>query len=60
MGVAALQNQQHVAAVDLVQQAIAVSQQHILKIYNLPHYRRLREQAISRLHVARCNRCTFR
>lgn len=37
-----------------------VTQQHVLKIYNSPHYRRLREQTVSRLHVAPCNRCTFR
>lgn len=36
-----------------------VTQDHVLEIYNQPHYRRLRETTASRLHAAPCNRCTF-
>jgi tetratricopeptide (TPR) repeat protein len=36
-----------------------INRQHVLEIYNAPHYRRLRQQAVTRAEVEPCNRCTF-
>jgi radical SAM protein with 4Fe4S-binding SPASM domain len=36
-----------------------VSKQHVLEVYNEPHYRALRERTTTRLQVEPCNRCTF-
>ncbi|HWG43726.1 MAG TPA: tetratricopeptide repeat protein [Gemmataceae bacterium] len=36
-----------------------VTRQHVLEIYNAPHYRRLRERTLSRAEAEPCNGCTF-
>ena len=36
-----------------------VTDQHVLEIYNSPHYRALRESTVSRLQAEPCNQCTF-
>jgi hypothetical protein len=36
-----------------------VATQHALEIYNAPHYRRLRERALTRLEASPCRTCTF-
>lgn len=36
-----------------------VNKQHVLEIYNAPHYRRLRESTLRRGAVSPCDRCTF-
>jgi len=36
-----------------------VSSQHVLEIYNSPHYRSLREKLITRQETEPCNQCSF-
>lgn len=36
-----------------------ITTQHVLEVYNAPHYRKLRERTVSRRHVDPCNQCTF-
>jgi radical SAM protein with 4Fe4S-binding SPASM domain len=36
-----------------------VATQHALEIYNAPHYRLLRERALTRLEASPCRTCTF-
>ncbi len=36
-----------------------VNKQHVLEIYNSPHYRELRETAVSRMSAEPCNKCSF-
>jgi iron-sulfur cluster protein/radical SAM family protein len=35
------------------------SKQHVLDIYNSPHYRALRENALTRMEASPCNKCSF-
>lgn len=36
-----------------------VNTQHVLEVYNAPHYRQLREKTISRKDASPCNACAF-
>lgn len=36
-----------------------VSRQHVLEVYNAPHYRALREKTLTRLDAEPCRRCSF-
>ena len=36
-----------------------VNSQHVLEVYNNPHYRQLREQTVTRLDATPCNQCAF-